>query len=81
MPDNRGGATSNNQADLSGIPLSDGGDALSSPVAMSGPVIKSNAALIAALVRSLRLMNAPKRVVRDVHGCVTHVEPMPPDTS
>jgi hypothetical protein len=34
-------------------------------------------ALVAQLMDTIRQMNAPKRVVRDAHGRVSHVEPMP----
>jgi hypothetical protein len=32
---------------------------------------------VASLMDTLRQMNAPKRVVRDAQGRVSHVEPMP----
>jgi hypothetical protein len=35
------------------------------------------AGLVASLMDTLRQMNAPKRVVRDAQGRVSHVEPMP----
>ncbi|HEY4406129.1 MAG TPA: hypothetical protein VGN55_15890, partial [Xanthobacteraceae bacterium] len=35
------------------------------------------AALVAQLMDTIRQMNAPKRVVRDAQGRVSHVEPMP----
>jgi hypothetical protein len=35
-------------------------------------------ALVASLIDMLRQINAPKRVVRDAHGRVSHIEPMNP---
>ena len=52
---------------------SDGNAAGSAPGAGA-----ANAALIAELVDTIRQMNAPKRVVRDAQGRVSHVEPIPP---
>lgn len=51
-------------ADAIGAPAGEGGDA--------GP----GAALLAELLQTLRAVTAPKRVVRDAQGRVTHVEPM-----
>jgi septal ring factor EnvC (AmiA/AmiB activator) len=38
------------------------------------------AAMVAQLMDTIRQMNAPKRVVRDAQGRVSHVEPMPIST-
>jgi hypothetical protein len=40
--------------------------------------LNPNAALITELMQSMRQMNAPKRIVRDAQGRVSHLEPMPP---
>ena len=42
------------------------------------PAPHPNAALIGELVHTMRQINAPKRVVRDAQGRVSHLEPMPP---
>jgi hypothetical protein len=39
------------------------------------------AAMVAQLMDTIRQMNAPKRVVRDAQGRVSHVEPMPISTT
>jgi len=62
-------------------PPADAGDAPANPDATPAPGINPNAALIAELVQSLRQMHAPKRVVRDAQGRVSHLEPMPPGAS
>jgi hypothetical protein len=41
------------------------------------PGAPAAAALVAQLMDMIRQMNAPKRVVRDAQGRVSHVEPMP----
>jgi hypothetical protein len=46
-------------------------------VAAPGAAAPGAAALVAQLMDTIRQMNAPKRVVRDAHGRVSHVEPMP----
>jgi hypothetical protein len=43
----------------------------------SGAHASGAGALVAQLMDTLRQMNAPKRVVRDAQGRVSHVEPMP----
>ena len=45
------------------------------------PAPNPNAALIGELMHTMRQMNAPKRVVRDAQGRVSHLEPMPPGAS
>jgi hypothetical protein len=45
--------------------------------ATSAPV-NPNAGLIAELIEAMRRMSAPKRVVRDAHGRVSHLETVPP---
>jgi hypothetical protein len=74
-PGAAGGAPS---AGLDGMPPPEASGAPASPDTTLAPVVNPNAALIAELVQSLRQMHAPKRVVRDVHGRVSHLEPMPP---
>ena len=44
----------------------------------AGAPVNPNAALIAELVETMRRMCAPKRVVRDAHGRVSHLETLPP---
>jgi hypothetical protein len=68
-------------ADLGALPPADAGGAPVDPNSAPAPLVNPNAALIAELVASLRQMNAPKRVVRDAHGRVSHLEPMPPVSS
>ncbi len=68
-------------AGIGGMPPVDAGGPPTSPDAPPAAVVNPNAALIAELVQSLRQMNAPKRVVRDAHGRVSHLEPMPPGVS
>ncbi len=58
-------------AGTAGSAPGDGGDA--SPSAGA-----ANAALIAELVQTLRQVAAPKRVVRDAQGRVSHLETVPP---
>jgi hypothetical protein len=47
------------------------------PQAEGGEAGGNAAALVASLMDALRQLNAPKRVVRDAQGRVSHVEPMP----
>jgi hypothetical protein len=52
-----------------------GAGALGAPAPGAGA--PAAAALVAQLMDMIRQMNAPKRVVRDAQGRVSHVEPMP----
>jgi hypothetical protein len=55
-------------------------DAADPAGAAGNPAPNPNAALIGELMHTMRQMNAPKRVVRDAQGRVSHLEPMPPVT-
>ena len=52
-----------------------GGEGAPEGNAGAAPLVASP--LVASLLDTLRQMNAPKRVVRDAQGRVSHVEPIP----
>jgi hypothetical protein len=55
-----------------------GDPAMAAPAgAINAAPALNQAALLATLLEALRQVNAPKRVVRDAQGRVSHVEPMP----
>jgi hypothetical protein len=45
---------------------------------VTGATPNPNLALITELIQSMRQMSAPKRIVRDAHGRVSHLETVPP---
>jgi hypothetical protein len=53
-------------------------DGVAAVDANANPVPNPNAALISELMHTMRQMNAPKRVMRDAQGRVSHLESMPP---